>query len=198
MKGVRMTGDQTASLLYLALLGTVIAGYVLLAHRQSLGRAMRQMGLWALIFLGVIAAYGLWADIQGTVMPRQSVFAEQGRVEIPLAPDGHYHMTLGINGTPVRFVVDTGASDLVLSREDAARVGLAPEELAFIGAARTANGMVQTARVWLDEVKLGPLQDRHVPALVNGGEMTGSLLGMAYLNRFSEVSFGNGRMVLTR
>ena len=193
-----MTGDQTASLLYLALLGTVIAGYVLLAHRQSLGRAMRQMGLWALIFLGVIAAYGLWADIQGTVMPRQSVFAEQGRVEIPLAPDGHYHMTLGINGTPVRFVVDTGASDLVLSREDAARVGLAPEELAFIGAARTANGMVQTARVWLDEVKLGPLQDRHVPALVNGGEMTGSLLGMAYLNRFSEVSFGNGRMVLTR
>lgn len=193
-----MTSDQTASLIYLVLLGTAIAGYAFLAMRGRLGQAVRQLGLWVLIFLGVIAAYGLWSDIQGTVMPRQSVFAEEGRIEVPIGPDGHYHMTLGVNGTPVRFVVDTGATDIVLSRQDADRVGIDTGDLAFLGAARTANGTVATARVWLDEVTLGPIADTGVPALVNGGEMAGSLLGMAYLNRFSEVSFGRGRMVLTR
>ena len=193
-----MSGEQTASLIYLMLLGSVIAGYFFLSHRQSLGQGLRQAGLWALIFIGVIAAYGLWSDIQGSVMPRQAVFAEEARVEVPRSPDGHYHMVLEVNGTPVRFVVDTGATDIVLSRADAARIGIDTEALAFVGAARTANGTVNTARVWLDEVRLGPIADTGVPAVVNGGEMSGSLLGMAYLDRFAEVRIGDGTLTLMR
>jgi len=193
-----MTGDQTAQLLYLVLLGSVLAGYYLLSRRSDLGRTLRQAGLWGLIFLGVIAAYGLWADIAGTVVPRQAVLTGEGRVEIPVSADGHYHLTLAVNGAPLRFIVDTGASDIVLSAQDAARAGLDPDRLAFVGVARTANGMVSTARVWLDEVRLGDIVETRVPALVNGGEMDGSLLGMAYLDRFSEVRFGGGRMTLVR
>ena len=193
-----MSGEQTASLIYLMLLGSVIAGYFFLSHRQSLGQGLRQAGLWALIFIGVIAAYGLWSDIQGSVMPRQAVFAEDARVELPRSPDGHYHMVLEVNGTPVRFVVDTGATDIVLSQADAARIGIDTEALAFVGAARTANGTVNTARVWLDEVRLGPIADTGVPAVVNGGEMSGSLLGMAYLDRFAEVRIGDGTLTLMR
>jgi aspartyl protease family protein len=193
-----MTGDQTATFLYLALLGSVLVGYFFLSHRQSLGQGLRQAALWALIFIGVIAAYGLWSDLRGTVLPRQSVFAEEGRVVVPRSPDGHYHMTLRINGTPVRFTVDTGASDIVLSTEDARRVGIDTDGLAYVGAARTANGTVATARVWLDEVRLGPIADAGVPAVVNRGEMPGSLLGMAYLDRFAEVRIGGGALTLVR
>ncbi|WP_369932485.1 TIGR02281 family clan AA aspartic protease [Rhodovulum sp. 12E13] len=193
-----MTGEQTASLLYLVLLGSVLAGYFFLSHRQSLGQGLRQAGLWALIFIGVIAGYGLWSDLQGTVTPQQSVFTDEGRVVVPRSADGHYRMVLEVNGTPVRFVVDTGATDIVLSADDARRVGLDPSELAFVGAARTANGMVSTARVWLDEVRLGGIADTGVPAVVNGGEMTGSLLGMTYLDRFSEVRIGGGALTLVR
>ncbi|MEM1429523.1 MAG: TIGR02281 family clan AA aspartic protease [Pseudomonadota bacterium] len=193
-----MTAEQTASLIYLSLLGTVIAGYFFLSHRRQIGQSIRQLGLWALIFIGVIAAYGLWSDLQSNVMPRQSVFSEEGRIEIPRSPNGHYHMTLEVNGTPVRFVVDTGATDIVLSADDAARVGIETDDLAFIGSASTANGIVRTARVWLDEVRLGSIQDANISALVNGGEMTGSLLGMAYLDRFAEVRIGNGQMTLIR
>ena len=57
--------------------------------------------------------------------------------------------TLEINGTPVRFMVDTGASDIVLSRRDAERVGIDPAALGYLGRARTANGTVPTARVRL-------------------------------------------------
>ncbi|NBC96891.1 MAG: TIGR02281 family clan AA aspartic protease [Deinococcus-Thermus bacterium] len=193
-----MTGDQTASFLYLALLGSVLVGYFFLTHRQSLGQGLRQAGLWALIFLGVIAAYGLWTDIQGTVTPRQAVFSDEGRIEVPKSGDGHYHMTLEVNGTPVRFVVDTGASDIVLSAEDARRVGIDPDELAYAGVANTANGRVSTARVWLDEVSLGGVIEERVPALVNGGEMMGSLLGMSYLDRFAEIRIGGDRLTLIR
>ena len=193
-----MTADQTASLIYFGLLAMVVGSYVVVASRRNIGRSIRHATLWVLIFFGAIIAYGLWEDIRGTVVPRQAVFAEEGRIEIPLARDGHYHMTLGVNGTPVEFVVDTGASDIVLSREDAARSGISVDGLPFLGTANTANGTVRTARVRLSEVDLGGIVDRNVPALVNGGAMEGSLLGMAYLNRFSEVSFGNGKMVLTR
>lgn len=193
-----MTGDQTASLVYLVLLGTMIGSYVLVASRRNLGRSIRHAALWVLIFLGVIVSYGLWEDIRGTVIPRQSVHAEQGRIEVPMARDGHFHMTLGVNGVPVEFVVDTGASEIVLTQEDAERAGIAIDGLPFLGTANTANGTVRTAQVRLDEVDLGGITDRNVRALVNGGEMNGSLLGMTYLNRFSEVSFGNGTMVLQR
>ncbi len=193
-----MTSDQTASMIYLGLLAMVIGSYVVVASRRNIGRSLRHAALWVLIFLGVIVAYGLWQDIRGTVIPRQSVFADQGRIEVPMARDGHYYMTIGVNGVPVEFVVDTGASEIVLSHEDAARAGVDVDSLNYLGTANTANGQVRTAQVRLKEVDLGGIVDRNVTALVNSGDMFGSLLGMAYLNRFAEVSFGGGRMVLTR
>lgn len=193
-----MAGEDTARLIYLVLLGLAIAGYFVAAHRDRPGKIAQQAAVWGLIFLGVIAAAGLWSDIRRDVAPRQAVFAEAGRIEVPRSPDGHYYLTLQIDGTPVRFVVDTGATDLVLTRQDAARIGLAPDGLAYRGAARTANGEVATAPVWLDEVRLGPAVDTGVRAYVNGGEMDDSLLGMAYLQRFSRMEISDGMLVLTR
>ncbi len=107
-------------------------------------------------------------------------------------------MTLDLDGAPVRFVVDTGATDMVLSRQDAERIGITVDDLAFNGRANTANGTVSTARVWLDEVRLGDNVDRDVPAQVNGGEMTSSLLGMTYLQRYEVLNIANGRLTLVR
>ncbi|RYH11191.1 TIGR02281 family clan AA aspartic protease [Tropicimonas sp. IMCC6043] len=193
-----MSGDQTASFIYLVLLGTVIGSYVLVANRNNIGRSLRHGMLWVLIFFGVVVAYGLWDDIRGTVIPRQSVFEEGARIEVPLGRDGHYHMVLRVNDVPIEFVVDTGATEIALTQQDAARAGIDPGELAFVGSASTANGTVSTARVRLDTLELGGVVERNVPAVVSGGEMDGSLLGMSYLNRFAEVSFGGGRMILTR
>lgn len=193
-----MSSDQTASLIYLMLLGTVIGGYYFVSHRHNLSQLVKQMMTWALIFIGVIVGYGLWNDLQRTVIPRQSVLGEAGQISVPQSADGHYYLTLNINEVPVQFVVDTGATSLVLTKRDAARVGVEPDELAYIGVANTANGQVRTAAVWLDQIELGGIKDYSIAAQVNGGEMNGSLLGMDYLNRFSSVEFGQGRMLLTR
>lgn len=191
-----MDGDQIARLLYLVLLGTVVGGYFLVSGRQNLGRTARHGALWALIFLGVVAGVGLWGDVRDQVAPRQS-FAE-GRIEVPRGPGWHYDVTLDVNGEPVRFVVDTGATDVVLAHSDAERLGLSLDELTYTGRAETANGTVRVAEVRLDEVRLGDMVDRDVPASVTEGELFSSLLGMRYLERSERISIEGGRLVLER
>ncbi|MFW2543496.1 retropepsin-like aspartic protease family protein [Primorskyibacter sp. 2E107] len=193
-----MDSWQTGRFLYLALLAGALLLWLFVENRDSLGTKMKQMAAWVLIFLGVIAAIGLWSDIRQTVQPRQAIFEDQNRIELPLQADGHYYVTLGINGVNTRFVVDTGASGIVLTGDDARRVGINEADLAFYSQAMTANGAVRTAPVRLEQMTLGPITDRNVQAFVNAGEMDTSLLGMSYLQRFSRIEIANGRLVLER
>jgi aspartyl protease family protein len=193
-----MDSYDTGRLIYLVLLGSVIASYFLIANRQNLGQMARAAVLWGLIFLGVVAGFGLWSDIRNDVMPRQTVFEDQARIEVPRSIDGHYYLTVAINGTNVPFVVDTGATDIVLSRADAARVGIDLEKLTYTGVAGTANGTVRTARTRVDRIDLGPITDRGVAVWVNQGEMDTSLLGMAYLQRFKKLEISDNTLILER
>ncbi len=188
---------DTTRLVYLVILGSAIGLWFFVQSRESLGKLAQYAAIWGLIFLGAVAVVGLWGDIRQTVQPRQSVMAE-GRIELPRAPDGHYYLTAEVNGVPLRFVVDTGASQIVLSQQDAGRAGIDTASLVYTGRAVTANGTVRTAPVRLDRVEVGPIRDTNVRAVVNGGEMAGSLLGMAYLQRFSRVEITGGKLVLER
>ncbi len=192
-----MTGDDIARLAYLGLLAVAIAGYYFAQNRQNLGQTAQYAAIWGLIFVGVVAAVGMWTDISRTASPGQ-FSDETGRIEVPRGRDGHFQLTLEVNGTAVAFIVDTGASQIVLSQRDAARVGLDPQGLAYLGMAQTANGMVRTASVRLDSVTLEGMTERDVRAVVNEGEIDGSLLGMEYLDRFARIVIEGDRMILTR
>ncbi|WGV16772.1 retropepsin-like aspartic protease family protein [Fuscovulum ytuae] len=191
-----MDGDTTARLFYLLLLLVAVGGYVMVEYRKRMGQALRSFAAWGLIFVGVIAGYGLWNDLRTEIAPRQMI-SQEGIIEIPRAPDGHYYLTLTIGGTPVQFMADTGATNMVLAAADARRLGLDPETLVYIGRAQTANGMVATARVELQDVVLGPYQEQVFPAWVNQGEMDQSLLGMDYLSLY-RVEIARDRMILRR
>lgn len=193
-----MDGDDFGRLSYLVLLGAVVAFWFFVQNRQNLGKTLQQALIWGMIFLGMIAVYGLWPEIQQTVRPTQSVITAQGRIELPRAPDGHYYVSAHVNGVPVRFLVDTGATGIFLSRDDAVSADLDLGELPFIGSAMTANGPVRTAPVRLDSISIGEIEDRDLRAFVNEGEMRESLLGMTYLQRFSSVEIRNGALILTR
>lgn len=185
-------------LLYLLLLLCAVGSWVFVQTRQNLSTTLQQMAIWVFIFLGVIAGYGLWDDIRQTVRPQQSVMSEVGRVTVPRSQDGHYYLTLMVNGARVEFLVDTGASEVVLSTQDARRAGFDPEKLAYLGRASTANGIVETASVRVDELALGEIRDRNLRVSVTRGEMDKSLLGMTYLQRWSSIEIRNGALVLTR
>ncbi|WP_400088002.1 TIGR02281 family clan AA aspartic protease [Yoonia sp. R78084] len=192
-----MTTDQIMQLTYLVLLGAAIGGSAIVVGRKNMGKMAQQAAIWALIFIGVIGAYGLWEDISNDVNPRQTILSESA-IAVPRSNDGHYHLTLDVNGTAVDFVIDTGASQVVLSQRDAARIGIDANSLNYSGAASTANGVVRTAPVVLDQVRLGDITDRNVPAVVNGGDMDNSLLGMTYLGLYNRIEISNGELVLNR
>ena len=190
-----MNGDDLARLAYLALLLAAVGGWVMVEYRQRLGQALRVAMAWGLIFVGLMAGYGLWNDLRRDIRSDQVVVA--GRVEIPRGRDGHYYLRLKIDGHEMLFLVDTGASGIVLSPEDAVAMGIDLGGLHYLGQAETANGVVRTARVSLDSVALGPFEDRGVTAFVNEAAMQGSLLGMDYLGRYS-IQISGDRMILTR
>lgn len=192
-----MDGDIFARLGYLALLLVAVGGYVLAEARRRPGRTAQQAMVWGFIFIGLVAGFGLWSDIRREVLPVQTLGAG-GRLEVPVAPDGHFYILAELNGVTVRFAVDTGASDIVLSARDATRIGLDPARLSYYQRAETANGTVETAPVTISRMALGGITDTNVPAVVNSGEMDGSLLGMAYLARFSRLEMTPGLLVLTR
>jgi aspartyl protease family protein len=192
-----MSTDQIMQLTYLVLLAAAIGGSAIVAGRNNMGKMAQQAAIWALIFVGVIGAYGLWEDITNDVNPRQAILSES-TIAVPRRNDGHYHLTLDVNGTAIDFVIDTGASQVVLSQRDAARIGIDANSLNYSGAASTANGVVRTAPVALDQVTLGDITDRNVPAVVNGGDMDNSLLGMTYLGLYSRIEISNGELVLNR
>ena len=184
-------------LIYLGLLLAVIGGFLVTEFRRDAGSASRGVIAWGLIFVGLVAAAGLWEDIRRDVLPRQEMITPT-RIEVPLGTDGHFHLTAQVNDVPVRFVVDTGASALALGPRDAERAGIDLARLAYAGQAQTANGIVPTATVRLDSVRIGEIEDHGVAAMVIRGDIDRSLMGMDYLRRFARVGFEGDVLVLER
>ncbi len=186
--------DALMRLLYLGLLLAGLGFFAFGGRRMGLGH-LRDLAIWVLIIAMVVIAYASWGTLQSALMPWRAVQSGE-TLELRRGGDGHFHAQLAVDGRPVRFLIDTGASDLVLSRRDAAAVGIDVEALNFSGRALTANGEVRTAAVRLDSVRLGDVVLDDVPARVNGGELDVSLLGMAYLGRFARIEIIGDRMIL--
>lgn len=192
-----MDDFDTARFFYLAILLGAIGVYTLVSYRRALGQMIRHAILWALIFIGVLAGYGLWQDIAPRLAPVQITHGT-GVIEIPKDARGHFVLIADVNGKPIEFLVDTGASVVVLSREDAQKSGISLDNLAFTGIANTANGSVKTAAVKIDTINVGGVQDDDVRAYVTSGELFGSLLGMSYLQRFEKIEISRDKLILTR
>lgn len=190
-----MDSDLLPRLLYILLLLAALGGWMLTEFRARLGQTLRMLMAWGMILLGLVAGYGLWSDVRPQLLSVQQVQGD--RIEVTRDGDGHFHLTLNISGTPVRFMVDTGASNVVLSNRDAGRLGVDASQLAFVGRAATANGIIRTARVMLSDVQLGDFRDARLPAYVTDGDMDVSLLGMDYL-RLYRIEIDGNRMILTR
>ena len=196
-----MAGQDYARLTYLGILIAVLVGSVLITRRGALGKMAKQAGIWLFIFVAVIAAMGMWQDIRTTHPPGANADSTQvkgDKIVLSKQSDGHYYLNLTVNDQTLTFMVDTGASQIVLSQQDAAKLGFKRDQLSYWLQAQTANGTVQMAPVRLEKITLGDFSDQNIQAVVNSGELHKSLLGMSYLNLFSSIEIKQNRMILTR
>ncbi len=118
-------------------------------------------------------------------------------MELEAGSGGHFITSADINNRAVEVLVDTGASAVALSQEDAKRIGLKPHNLTYDVPVSTANGMGKAARVMLREVQIGSVRVHNVEGLVlQEGALRGTLLGMSFLSRLRSFSVENGKLVL--
>jgi aspartyl protease family protein len=113
---------------------------------------------------------------------------------IDAGPHGHFLVEAVVNGVPIDFMVDTGASHVVLSLQDARKLGFT--QLQFTEEFQSANGTVRAAPVELRELRIGQLSLFDLEASVNGGPLPISLLGMSFLQRLSSYEVARGRLIL--
>ena len=130
---------------------------------------------------------GLRGQAQAATVPAVRAFApaDGTPARVLKGLDGHYWADALIEGHAVRVMVDTGASVVVLTRDDAARLGLRLKDVDFAATVQTASGPVGAAPVTLDHVAVTGARVDHVEALVVRDGLPHSLLGMSYLGRLS-------------
>lgn len=191
-----------ANLIYLLLFVLLISGGVF--HK---GIRSRQVIQYAAIWIGVAGVAGLGYAYRfelsnvkdrmlGELAPGMGVQATGGEVQFRADASGHYIVEAIVNRTPIRFLVDTGASDVVLSPRDAARIGLNSNQLDFSRRYQTANGTVMGAPVNLNSIRVGPIVIPNVEGSVNGAPLGASLLGMSFLERLTSYRVENGTLIL--
>jgi aspartyl protease family protein len=110
---------------------------------------------------------------------------------------GHFMVDATVNGEPLRFMVDTGASSIYLTPEDAERLGWPPQRLTFSERYGTAAGEVRAAPVTLRSLRIGQLELYDLPASVGEQSSGISLLGMSFLKRLESYQVRGDTLILS-
>ena len=152
--------------------------------------------LGSIVLAAVVSGHEEASPLAG-LRPSLDAPALYSATELKADSSGHYFAAADINGTTIPVMVDTGASGVALSYEDADKVGLRPHMLDYDTPINTANGIVKAARVTLRRVEVDNVRVRDVEGVVlPEGALRGSLLGMSFLGRLSSFRIENGVLYL--
>lgn len=200
---VRQTAmDQIGLIQWFGFLALASSG-LLYVRRFKAKETARGVALWVAVAACLVLAFsfqdqllGLWHRLRSAVIPGYPVQTAPGEMVISESPGGHYLVYGRINDTPVAFLVDTGASDIVLSPADAKRIGVDFSTLSFDHVYETANGQGRGAPYRVSTLRVGAIVLHDVPVSINQAPMQTSLLGVAFLRRLKSFGFGDHKMVL--
>lgn len=202
-----LRNEDFARLVYLLPLATLI-GAGIVASRRHLGRNIAFLLAWAAIAAAILGIYVYKEDATkmanrmiAELVPGHPVVLTglNGESEVLLrkTQDGHFAVNAKIDGHTVGMLIDTGATQVTLTWQDAKKIGIDPHTLDYSMQVTTANGTAQTAPVRIDEIAIGPIVRHNVRASVaEKGKLDASLLGMNFLSSLSAVRMGPGEMRL--
>jgi len=196
-------GQDGFEVLRLLGLAALVSSGLLTARQVDLGKAARAAALWAAILLVLILGYVYRDDardvalrLRGAVFPAFAVAGAPRSVTIGRSQGGGFFVIGQVNGAPVLFEIDTGATDVVLSPADAARARVSVAPNAVSQPSETANGVGHGAQATADRLAVGPIQLSGVPVFVNQAPMSVSLLGMSFLRRLDSFEVRGDQLIL--
>jgi len=201
-----LPNDDLASVVYLGLLGAVVGAGVIGAHR-NIGEMIKNLLVWVVIILGLATGW-LYQDqaremalrVAGGLAPGRAVTVsdENGTaVLIRKSLNGHFEAAGEVNGQAVSFLIDTGATSIALSHDDALRIGFTENELRYTLIINTANGQARAAPVRLDSVTIGTVVRNGLRAMVaEPGRLDQSLLGMNFISSLTAFEMRRDEVIL--
>jgi aspartyl protease family protein len=202
-----MKNDDFARAASLGVWGAVLAAGMMRSGMRFQDTA-RQATVWLVILLGIVVSYQYRFELQdiasrvtaGIVPSRpQTSLSANGAVEVTLTKsnNGHFEADGIVNGQSVSFLVDTGASSIVLTYRDALNAGISQDSLSFSAPISTANGEALAADVRLNEIGIGGIIRRDIRAMVaEDGKLDQSLLGMSFLSSLSSYTVRQDKLIL--
>ena len=186
----------------------LLIGGAVFGRGTSLYETLKQLGIWILIILMLMAAYVFRFDLQdfasrfsGGIIPGSpiSTTGDDGRNTVTLirSDNGHFEAAAGVNGQSIRFLVDTGATAIVMSARDARAAGIDVDQLNFNIRTQTANGTGRAARATIDQFYLGGIERNNLTVMVaEPGRLVQSLLGQQFLESLHSYEKRGDRLTL--
>jgi aspartyl protease family protein len=163
-----------------------------------------QLFTWLSIFLVIIVGYAFRFELNyasqrvaSVLLPSHNWINTQGEMVINRNSDGHFYINAVIKGISIKFMIDTGASDVALTSADAKKLNYDLSKLNYNKTYSTANGFSKAAPVELDNVIIGPWTFNNIKGHVSSGESDISLLGMSLLERFKGFKIDRDMLILS-
>jgi len=178
--------DQSINLIY-ALGGLVLVGSALIARRLPLKDTLKMALAWVAIFGGLFVLFALrddfgsiWQKVKLAALGETSQ-AVGGSLRVAAGEGGHYFVTATVNGRPVRFMVDSGATTTAMSTEAARAAGVEVDTGSYPVVIETANGMAQAWRARIGTLRVGGIERKDMAITVSDTLGDTNLLGMNFL-----------------
>ena len=202
--------DELASLSSGIALLVVIGGSAFLGQRGQAALWLKHALAWLAVGLALVVLYTYRADlaqvgarvysqlVPGVALEAQASQGNQsGVVAVTASQDGQFDIEALVNGTSVRLLTDTGATLVVLTHEDALRVGVDVDALRYNIPVQTANGVAKNALLHLQDISVGSINVTNVRALIaKPGQLETSLLGMSFLSRLRSFQVSGDQLIL--
>ncbi len=172
--------------------------------RPHVREVLRGVLLWGGLGFLLVAGYGFRDDLEAVarrtfavLVPGTAIDQSDGSVVVIRDGSAHYRVRASINGAEVPFLVDTGASAVTLTADDARKAGFDLERLLFSVPVSTANGRTFVAPVRIEVLEIGSINLKNIRAYVSrDGALETSLLGLSALDRLSSWKVEGAKLIL--
>ncbi len=174
-------------------MGSILILSWLLSSPRRGGAVWKQVklfSLWLVVLLFIISLYSFRSELSqvknrviAAIIPQKGYETKPGTMSFYRSNNGHFHIEAVVNGKKVRFLADTGASDVVIAPHLARSLGYNLQRADFTRVYNTANGIGRGAPITMQSFQVGSLTMQNLPASVNQANMKTSLLGMRFFNR---------------
>ena len=199
-----LTASDWVSILVYGGFAASVATAIPSLFRGRFSAGLAALAVWGLSLFAILAGYAYRTElatvadrVMGVLIPGTVVATGPHQVTVFRRPDGQFVLDVGVGASRLAFVLDTGASSVVLRAEDAAKLRSPLRRRVYDGEVSTANGHTLAAETTLPAMAIGPIMEAGVPALVaRPGALHENLLGMSFLNRLESFTVTRDRLVM--